>query len=580
MSTQATWLAEYAAQVRLGTGVFWSRLKRWFLAAAAVGAIAGLAVAGLEWTVSSVWSAVAGDSGPTPLGVFLLPIAAGLLSGLCLRFLTVNPGIHGTEEYIQAYHERGGVFRFRSVPGKLLAAAATLGLGGSAGMEGPSIYAGSAIGAYVLRITRKRLGFTDEDVRILMVAGAAAGVSAIFKAPLTGIIFALEVPYRDDLAHEALVPSLVSSVTSYLVLVQFAGVRPLFVTSDRYTMAPLDLVYALGLGLAVGLAARVFVWSFHTIRRFASTLRVPLWVRTAAGGVVAGALGWLALTLVGRPVATGIGYDTINALMAGEFTAGQAGATFLLKAGATIALLASGAAGGIFIPMIMLGANLGALVRAILPGTSGALFPVVGMAAFLAAGYNTPIAAAVFVAETTGGAGYIIPGLVGAAVAFAVAGDVSVSDQQRWRRESRVMAMMRRTVAEVMTRTVLTVPDDVDLETFVGEYVVRTRHKSMPVVDGTGRLTGVVALSDVRAVDPEARGTTLVRDVMVRDLVTVTPDTLIGDAVIAMSERDVDRVPVVDPAEPDQIRGVLSTTDVRALEAASDAWQAHDTRGA
>ncbi|HZL05399.1 MAG TPA: chloride channel protein, partial [Coriobacteriia bacterium] len=398
-------LAEYATQARRSSEVAWSQLKRWFLAAAVIGLIAGLAVTGLEYAIEVLWGTFGKNL--TPLGAFVLPTLAGLLSGLSLQYLTLNPGISGTEEYIQAFHERGGVFRFRSVPGKLLASVATLGFGGSAGMEGPSIYAGSAIGAYVLRLTRRRLGFSNEDVRALMVAGAAAGVSAVFKAPLTGIIFALEVPYHDDLTREALVPSLVSSVVAYLVLIQFMGVKPLFALSARYTLAPTDLLYSLVLGLFVGLIARVFVHSYHALGHFAASRPVPLWVRTTAGGLVSGLLGCIGLLVLNAPVATGIGYSTITNLLASTYGTPEAALILVLKAGATVSLLAAGAAGGIFIPMIVLGADAGALLRGIIPGAIGPLFPVVGMAAFLAAGYNTPIAATVFIAETTGGAGYI-----------------------------------------------------------------------------------------------------------------------------------------------------------------------------
>lgn len=563
-------LAEYADMTRRGSTVFWVRLKKWFLVAAAVGLLVGLGVTLLDVAVAAIWGRV--SSIINPWTVVLAPTIGLTLSGLALQYLTVNPEVHGTEEVIEAFHERGGVFRFRSFPGKVLAAVATVGFGGSAGLEGPSIYIGGALGAFVLRKIR-RFGFTDEDVRTLMVAGAAAGVSAIFKAPLTGIIFALEVPYRDDLTREALIPSLVASVSAYLVLVQFLGIEPLFLVGERYALSMRDLLYSIVVGLLVGLAARLFVASYHGFGGLAAGSRFPLWVRTGIGGLITGLFGLAALQLFGEPAVLGTGYSSVQGLVAGEYASTEALQLLVLKAGAVIATLASGAAGGIFIPMIVLGASSGVIVRGMLPGAAGPMFPVVGMAAFLAAGYNTPIAATVFIAETTGGAGYIIPGLVAAAVAFTIAGKTSVSDKQRWRRETRLDRVMRSRILSIMTSDVDTVSADESLYRFVTDRLVHLRHKSMPVVDEDDRLVGMVGLTDVKAVPRERWETTTIGDVMSGDPLTVTRDMPVGDLVTLMVEHDVDRVPVVDAAICTRLVGIVSMTDVIAMDDMCADWR-------
>ena len=556
-------LREYAALTRRGSEVFWSLVKRWFLVAILVGLFVGLTVTVFERAVYVTWGYLLPRL--TPVTVVLAPTLGLLLSGLCLQYLTVNPEIHGTEEYIRAYHERGGVVRFRSFPGKMLAAFSTLAFGGSAGLEGPSIYAGSAIGSYLLRRMR-RIGFTADDVRVLMVAGAAAGVSAVFKAPLTGIVFALEVPYRDDLARHALVPAMVSSVTSYLVLVQFLGVAPLFDVGGRYAPAPVDLALALALGLVIGLAGRLFVVSFEVFGRLMRRLPVPLWARTGLGGLVTGLFGLLSLSVLGQPAALGTGYESVGKLLGGQWAGWQALELLVLKAGAVLATLTSGAAGGIFIPLIVLGASLGAALGGFVPGAGGALFPIVGMAAFLAAGYNTPIAATVFIAETTGGAGFIIPGLVAAAVAYVTAGRVSVSDQQRWRRESTLDQIMRARVGDIMTRDVVTVRSDETVKGFVTRKVPQHRHKSMPVVDDDGRLAGMIALTDVQSLPSERWADVPLAELMRTDVLTAVPGTLVGELSRRMVERDIDRVPVVDPADPGRIVGIISDSDILGLE--------------
>lgn len=524
-------LTEYAAFTRRGTEALWGRVKRWFIVAAVVGVLVGLGVTALDYVVYELlWGRIGPAMGPVTVIIF--PTLGLALSGFLLERLTREPLVQGTDEVIEAFHERAGRLDFRSFPGKLLAAVATLGLGGSAGMEGPSIYLGGTVGSWVIRRIR-RFGFTDEDVRTLLVAGSAAGISAVFKAPLTGIVFALEVPYMDDLARESLIPSMIASVSSYLVLVQFLGVQPLFFVEGRYVIEPLDLLWSLILGVVVGLLARAFVMGFHFFRRFAEGIALPLWVRTGIGGLVTGAFGLLSLILFSAPVALGTGYESIGSLVTGLYTPVEAVQLLVLKAGATTATLASGAAGGVFIPLIMLGAASGAMLQGVLP-RGGALFPVVGMAAFLAAAYNAPIAATVFVAETTGGAGYLIPGLVGAAAAYTVAGRISISTHQRWRREGRIERLMRSTVGDVMTEDATAVSADATVGEFVTEYVVGLRHKSFPVIDGE-ELVGMVSVWDVRKVEKAEWSRLVVGDVMSTDLITATPDEAVGALVERMS---------------------------------------------
>ena len=196
-------------------------LHKWLLVAPLVGVTVGLTMTALaELVLRAIW--------PPVLAFYLhhhwaiLPgVTVGCaVAGLIMQYTTPDPNEHSTEEVIKSYHEHGGAVRMRSVPQKLLAAVATVGSGGSAALEGPSIYGGAALGSWWWTRLRgiARLRLDDRDRRILLICGAAAGMSAVFRAPFTGIVFALEMPYKDDLAHEALLPSLIASVTAYLTL--------------------------------------------------------------------------------------------------------------------------------------------------------------------------------------------------------------------------------------------------------------------------------------------------------------------------------------------------------------------------
>src|ERR1700678_3648428 len=210
------------------TAVYARDLRKWLIVAPVIGLATGLFLTGvvviilgklcrpvLNCYLHHHWAIVP--------GVLLGFVVAGLI----MQFLTPDPNEHSTEEIIRSYHEHEGSVDMRWFVPKLAAAITTVGFGGSAALEGPSIYGGAAIGSWLWKRLR-RLRLTDRDRRIMLICGAAAGMSAVFRAPLTGIVFALEMPYRDDMAHEALVPSLIASVVSFVTLSSFLGSAPLF----------------------------------------------------------------------------------------------------------------------------------------------------------------------------------------------------------------------------------------------------------------------------------------------------------------------------------------------------------------
>lgn len=397
-------------------------------AAVVVGLVTGLFVTGLRYLTSDImWPRlIASGDGPV---LYLAPAAGILLSGLLLRFFADRPGIHDAEAYLEAYHQHVAETRFGSFLAKVGAAIATVGFGGAAGLEGPSLYIGSSLGATAANRLR-RLGFNQDGLRALMVAGAAAGISAVFKAPLTGLIFALEMPYTDDFAREALIPSMLASVASYLVAIALLGPESIFRVDRAYVPSVGNVLLALVLGALVGVAARMFVASLKFAEAFSERKRLPLVVRAAIGGVICTAFGVASFRIFGAPLAIGSGYQLIDAAAAGRYVGVAALLLFVLRGGAVVATLGSGASGGSFVPLVSLGAIAGGAFESIAPGT-GPLFPIVGMAAFLAAANATPVAGAVFVAESTGAAGFVIPGLVAAAAAYVVAGGRTLSEHQR-----------------------------------------------------------------------------------------------------------------------------------------------------
>jgi CIC family chloride channel protein len=214
MAKRARWaskyplLRKYLPLVHDDLGATYSRnLHKWLVIAPIIGVASGLTVTAVAVIIlRELWPPVfryyLGHHWAIVPGVTLGFVATGLI----MQFLTPDPDNHSTEEVVRSYHDHRGDIDMRPIIPKLAAAVTTVGFGGSAALEGPSIYGGGAIGSW-LWTKMKRFNLESRDRRIMLISGAAAGMAAVFRAPLTGLVFALELPYKDDLAHEALLPS-------------------------------------------------------------------------------------------------------------------------------------------------------------------------------------------------------------------------------------------------------------------------------------------------------------------------------------------------------------------------------------
>jgi CIC family chloride channel protein len=263
---------------------------------------------------------------------------------------------------------------------------------------------------------------------VLLVAGAAAGVAAIFRAPATGAVFALEVPYQDDLARNLLGPALVASASSYLAFVAIHGTAPVLNITGSPPFSFKDLSAALVLGVLAGIGARAFAAALRAAKQIAA--RVSPWVRVPISGLfLAGCFGCARL-LAGENLTTGPGYDTIRWAFDPSRSAWLVAVILVLRCTATTAAVAGGGVGGLFIPLVVAGALAGRVVGGVAHSLDTSLFTVVGAAAFLGAGYRVPLAAVVFVAEATGRPGFVVPGLLAAVVAELVMGRRSVTAYQ------------------------------------------------------------------------------------------------------------------------------------------------------
>ncbi|NJK88952.1 MAG: chloride channel protein [Myxococcales bacterium] len=242
----------------------------------------------------------------TPLSPWVLaslPILGGLVGGSIVYRWAPDADGPGTEAAIDAYHNRRGLIRGRVPIIKTIASAITLGTGGSAGREGPIALIGAGLGSFLAQ--RLQLGVRER--RMLMVAGLAAGIGAIFRAPLAAALFSAEVLYREmDMEFEVIVPSVISSIVSFSVFTLMFGAAPLFETAGLRFDDPRELFAYSLLALSSAAGAWTFIRIFRRVERTFRELDMPKFLKPALGGV---GVGIFALIL---PETIGSGYGYIQ----------------------------------------------------------------------------------------------------------------------------------------------------------------------------------------------------------------------------------------------------------------------------
>ncbi|MDD9368504.1 MAG: chloride channel protein [Acidimicrobiales bacterium] len=537
------------------------RTNQTLLFAAATGVLVGLAVLAIERaTVEGLLDTIADQ----PLWLQAAAPAVGLLVAvLCLRLVAGSSSVATSDEYIRSFHDQGDErLDPRPVLGRILASIATIGYGGALGLEGPSIYAGSAIGSTLQR--RFTRFFSREDAKLLLVAGAAAGVAAIFKAPATGALFAIEVPYRADVARRNVLPAMVASAASYLTFALVDGTDPILPVGGTHAFGWRDLGGALVVGVFCGVGARLFSAAIRKLR--SNTVQDVAWgTRLAIAGVTLALLVWVSDVVADAPLSLGPGYDVIRWATDPSNGVWVVVVILVVRVAAVMATFGGGGVGGLFVPLVVTGALVGRLTGDAFGMSDTDLLVVVGMAAFLGAGYRTPLAAVVFVAETTGSPAFVVPALLATAASQLLLGDSSsVALHQRTGRLGHLERRFELPISAVIATDERTVPPDATIEEFLSVHLVGHRRRSVPVVDDANRYLGMAVLDEVVAVRREAWATTDVRTIARTDAPKARTTWLVRDAVGAMERGDSDVLAVVDGE--DRFVGVVTTEDVLRLD--------------
>ena len=359
-----------------------------------------------------------------PHGLWLVPIATtlgGLISGALVYGLAPEAEGHGTDTVVEAFHRKEGLLRPRVAPIKMLASAITIGSGGAAGREGPIALITAGLGSVYATLAHR----TEEQRRLLLLAGMAAGLSAIFRTPMGTGVFAIEVLYGNmEFEIGAFLYTMIASAVAYTVNGAFVGWQPLFrlpaVTAPGFSAYAW---YAL-LGIVSGLIGTLLPVVFYRTRDFFRALRIPNWTKPGLGGL---GVGLIALRL---PQVLGGGYGWIQQAIDGHLALKLLLILVFAKMIAFSLTVSSGGSGGVFAPSLSIGAMLGA-VFSILFHQPAAVFAVVGMAAVFGSAARVPVATMLMVTEMAGGYHLLVP--AGTAVMIAYLLQVRLSSSLKYR---------------------------------------------------------------------------------------------------------------------------------------------------
>jgi chloride channel protein, CIC family len=515
-------------------------------------------------------------SGPTsfagltlgPVSV-LIPVVGGLIVGFMARYGSEKIRGHGIPEAMEAIL----IGRSRIEPKvailKPLSSAIAIGTGGPFGAEGPIIVTGGAFGSLFAQL----FYLSNSERKALLVAGAAAGMSATFGTPVAATLLAIEL-LLFEWKPRSVLPVAIASITAAAWRPWLLGAGALFPMASSAALPPLGLLLAASLGILAGLASGLLTQMVYASEDLFKWLPIHWMWWPVLGGIAIGVGGLI------DPPALGVGYYNITALLHGDMTTAATLRLVLVKAIIWSVALGSGTSGGVLAPLLMMGGALGALFGGAMPMGETGLWALIGMAATMGGAMRAPLTAIMFAVEVTQNLGALLP--IAAACTMAHATTVlllrrSILTAKVARRGHHMMheynvdpfETMR--VSEIMAKPVdwLAANTPVNQVTeFFTAPDAPPRHKSYPVVDIDGRLIGIVARADALrwTRDGWPAGQSL-RDLLAgQDLVTGYDDELIGQLADRMAAAGVSRIPILRRAD-DALVGLVARRDLLRIRA-------------
>ena len=567
-------------QDRLGDFTADSRLLILTPMAAAVGVLGALVAYALVWLIGTIthlvyyhrFAATLVSPSANQLGIaaVLVPVVGGLIVGLMARYGSERIRGHGIPEAMEAILIGRSRMSAKVAVLKPLSSAISIGTGGPFGAEGPIIMTGGALGS----LFAQAFHMSAAERKTLLVAGAAAGMAAIFATPLAAVLLAVEL-LLFEWKPRSFIPVAAASAVAAALRVPLLGQGPIFPVPPHAALPWPQLLVCLGVGVVAGFGSGFLTWLVYTCEDAFTKLPFHYMWWPVIGGLVVGLGGLL------YPRALGVGYDTIADLLNGRLIGGALFGLMMTKAVIWAVALGSGTSGGVLAPLLIMGGALGALEAHWIRLGDPALWAMISMAAIMGGTMRSPLTAVAFMLELTDDI-LVLPGLL---IACAAAHAVTVLIMRRSiltekvarrgyhvMREYIVNPLARVRVEDVMERNPPTIPAEMKVDRVLGMLTasdpVLGRRQAWPLVDGQGALVGLVTRGDLlRALEATGDREASVLEVGSSPAIVTYPDAVLEEAVDKMVRRGVGRLPVVERDSPRKLIGYLGRTGI-AL-----AWQ-------
>ncbi len=491
--------------------------------------------------------------------VIVVPVLGGLVIGLIARYGTEQIRGHGIPEAIEAILFKKSLMSPKVAVLKPLASAIAIGSGGPFGAEGPIIMTGGAVGS----LLAQHFHLSAAERKTLLVAGAVAGMTAVFGTPVAALLLAVEL-LLFELRPRSLAPVAIACVIAGFLRPALIDSGPLFPLHSA-ALPPSALLSCLIAGLLCGALAWLLSTSLYRVEDLFHRLPCHWMWWPAIGGLAVGIGGYF------QPRALGVGYDVIADLLHNHIAAGALLALLAVKAVIWLLALGSGTSGGVLAPLLMLGAGLGALLGPYLPGSEPAIWPLVFMAATLGGMMRAPIMAVAFAFELTHDVNALLPVMAASAVAYAFTVTTmhrSILTEKIARRgyhiyrEYGIDPMERHSVAEVMTPAPLGIDAGARLADVLASHFGETqRHRAFPVTRD-GALVGMLDRSTLLRHLPGNGDLTAGELFGVNMPVVALADETCRALATRLAVHELERLPVVSDAKTLRLIGVVSRSDL------------------
>ncbi len=504
---------------------------------------------------------------------FLLPLIPMFGMVLLIPLSLLFPGKvngYGFTRFLRRVNLENGVINAKNIFIKIAATAITIGSGNSAGVEGPIAQIGGALGSQV----GQKFRVSGVRIKVYIAAGSAGAIAGIFNAPIAGIFFAAEIVLLGTYEISSFAALVIASAMATVVSRAYYGEIPAFPIPDYHMVNPfVEMPLYAVMALILGLLAVVHIRFFYFVRDKFQALPIHAQIKPIIGAFMVGSIG------IVFPQVMGDGYEFIELALAGHGILWLMLALIAMKSIATAITLGSGGAGGVFAPSLFIGAvaggAFGAVVHYLLPeytASSGA-YATIGIGAFLAASTHAPMTAMFLLFEMTGNYLIIVPIMLTAIMATVTASkfypdSIDTVDFTREGidiHEGREVAILKSIrVGKALTEEVDFISETANINQLLELFAMAKDSFYFPVINHTGMMVGVVSMQDVKTIlhDEEQRVCFLVGAICSHDVISMTPDDNLYEAMHLFDVKGLDEIPVVESKEDPWVLGMIKRKDV------------------